>query len=163
MKQTWLLSCLGSLGKRKKTFEGKLNAMFSKETSGASAGGKSTIAAACTASTAAAAVGMPTVTDAFPCPHQEPTTGPPASPLETSVTPATQPQADTAEKIAAIKEKQTLGGRLIKIAKRRRVVKKADAKKKLLFVDTAKRQEIVADARVSAKGTVSARVSKKYL
>ena len=33
MKQTWLLSCLGSLGKRKKNFEGKLNAMFSKEMS----------------------------------------------------------------------------------------------------------------------------------
>ena len=34
MKQTWLLSCLGSLGKRKKTVEGKLNAMFSKEIRG---------------------------------------------------------------------------------------------------------------------------------
>lgn len=33
MKQTWLLSCLGSLGKRKKNLEGKLNAMFSKEIS----------------------------------------------------------------------------------------------------------------------------------
>jgi len=32
MKQTWLLSCLGSLGKRKKTVEGKLDALFSKET-----------------------------------------------------------------------------------------------------------------------------------
>lgn len=32
MKQTWLLSCLGSLGKRKKNLEGKLNAMFTRET-----------------------------------------------------------------------------------------------------------------------------------
>lgn len=32
MKQTWLLSCLGSLGKRKKRVEGKLNAMFTRET-----------------------------------------------------------------------------------------------------------------------------------
>lgn len=32
MKQTWLLSCLGSLGKRRKNLEGKLNAMFSRET-----------------------------------------------------------------------------------------------------------------------------------
>jgi len=49
MKQTWLLSCLGSLGKRKKTVEGKLNAMFSKEIRGRRREAKGKVAAAAVA------------------------------------------------------------------------------------------------------------------
>lgn len=158
MKQTWLLSCLGSLGKRKKTFEGKLNAMFSKETSGT---GKSTIAvsAASTAAVVGGAVAVPatslTQEEVVPCPLSQPV----------AISPPTKGSAKDAVLKEIKKDKHCLGGRLVKIAKERKAArKKAEAKKKLLFAtNTVKKQEIVADARVSSKGAVSARVSKKFL
>lgn len=167
MKQTWLLSCLGSLGKRKKNLEGKLNAMFTRETRGECDGKHSHSSSA----------SPPQKRDKIKL-GEEPETEVESEEEEDEEMPECKEEdyfgdnedsASPREIVEKALEKETVlpppikkRGRVGKTRRRKSKREKMKMLSRAFGRKPASNEEIFARAKIDSKGSVSANVGRKY-